>query len=119
MQGPARKGASGVAHHRHCLGTDCISSKEGGEAFFVELTRSQAQYSLSSILFAGRESIPIQFEEQDAHDEARALVAIEEGMIANDARRVGRRHLDSVGLRSVGPYLLCPRQSGFEQGVVA
>ena len=104
---------------RPCLGLSYIGAQESGEAFFVELARSQAQHRLGRIRFTCSESIAIQFEEQNAHDEAGSLVAIEERMIANDARRVCRCHMDFIGLRSVGPYLLCPRQSGFEQAVVA
>ncbi len=56
----------------------------------IGLAASQRQHSLSRFLFGRSKFLPIQFEKQNTHDNAGALIAINEGMITDEADGIGR-----------------------------
>lgn len=95
-----------------------IGSKELTEAFFVDGACSQLEHRLCRSLLAPRQSITIELEKQQADHKAGALVAINEGMILNDARRVLRSKSDDVGtgMRNV---VKRSAQRGLKQRTVA
>jgi hypothetical protein len=64
-----------------------LARQEPGVTRLVERARRQRQDGLRGIRLAGGKAVTVEFEEQDADHEADALVAVDEGVIAHQARR--------------------------------
>src|SRR5690606_32044116 len=86
-------------------------------AILIDCTRGQFEDGLCRRLLAGRESVSIQLEKQHTAYESGALIAINEGMILNDARRVLGSKFDDVRTR-VGNMVQRPRKRGLKQRFV-
>jgi hypothetical protein len=65
-----------------------IPAKERAVAYFIEVAGRQFQDRLRRVFLACGEETAIQFEKQDSDHEARALVAVDKGMVAYDACRI-------------------------------
>lgn len=61
----------------------------------------------------------VQFEEEDAHEEAGAFVAVDEGVIADDTGNVRDSHLYDVWIVAVGVKLLRASEGGLKQALIA
>ncbi len=84
----------------------------------IQRTRRQFQNGLGRIGLARREAVAIEFEKQNPDDKAGALVAVDERVIAHDARRISRRLIEQVGCIRIGLNLLRPGEGGLQQGRV-
>jgi hypothetical protein len=62
---------------------------------------------------------PFNSKEEDAHEEAGAFVAVDEGMVADEASDVGGRHVYDVGVIAIGMKLLRPGKGGLKQAGIA
>src|ERR1700730_5119712 len=69
--------------------------------------------------FTGPKVNPVQYQEENTDHKPCPLVAIDKRMIANDARRVQRRHFDDAGGVGTGVVLSWPGKSRFQQARIA
>ena len=69
------------------LRTRYIGAQKSAIVCFIEASGRQFQNRLCRVLLAGGEEVTVEFEKQDSHHKARALIAIHEGMVAHDAGR--------------------------------
>ena len=76
-----------------------VVPQEQSEPSFVDSTGGEFKDGLRGFGFGGGEVEAIQFQKQNSDDKAGTLISIEEGMVLDDARRVGGGHLDYVGRR--------------------
>src|SRR5712691_4394138 len=101
-----------------------IGAKECGIAGLIEGSGRKLQNGLCRAFLAGGKTVAVQFQKQDSNNEAGPLVAIDEGMIARDARRVGCRRFDEessvrffvsppIDVRGMSEVLLWAGQGGF------
>ena len=80
--------------------------------------RTQAPEQPESRFTRLRKTVAVQFQKEDSNNETGALVAIDEGTVAHDARGVGRRKIDEIDVSSMSELLLRARQGGFQQRIV-
>jgi hypothetical protein len=74
-----------------------IGAHKFAEALFVHRAGGKFKYCLRRRFLAGRETITIEFQKQNADDEPRSLVAVKERVILHDAGCVRSRKLDNIG----------------------
>jgi hypothetical protein len=67
----------------------------------------------------GGETIAVQFQEEDADEEAGAFVAVDEGMVADDADGVYGSHIYNIRVLAIGVQLPRAGQSGLKQAQIA
>ena len=96
-----------------------VSAHPGSKGAFVEGSGGKTQHCLCGIFFAGSQTIAVHFEKQGAHDKAGALVAVDEGVIADDTGCVGASEIYRVGIVAIGVKLLRSSEGGFEQSFIA
>jgi hypothetical protein len=96
-----------------------ISSQPGCVRGFIELTGSQRKNSLSRVFLAGGEIEAVKFEEQNPNHEPGSLVAIDEGMVADNPSGVKRRHFDDVGSSRISVVLAGPGESRVQKPSLA
>src|SRR5579863_428037 len=70
-------------------------------------------------LLGRSETASIEFKEQDSNDKARPLVAVNKGMVLDDAGGVGARHIDQVSLAIANRDLLGAGEGGSGQSLLA
>ena len=70
---------------------------------------------MRGIFLAGNETIAVEFEEKDSDDEPGALIAVDEGMVADYPSGIDRRHVDHICGFGIGKMLLWPRQCRSQQ----
>ncbi len=72
------------------------------EFLFVQLSRRQGQDGVSALRVIRHEAPSIEYQEQLDRDKGRVLVAINNGVIADQAESVSRRQGRCVGLAILG-----------------
>jgi len=87
-------------------------------ACLVERGCCQTYHSLRGIHFAGLEIEAIEFQEENTDHETSSLIAIDKGMVADNARRVEGGHFDNAGRTSVSIVLAGPCESGLQQPLI-
>jgi len=92
-----------------------VSPQPRGVGSFIELAGCQCHHSLSGIFLCGFEVEAVEFEEEDTNHKAGALVAIDKRMVADDASRVKRRHLDDIRRVRIGVVLAGTGEGGVQQ----
>src|SRR5450755_1784851 len=85
-----------------------IRSKKGAVSLFIKISGRQFQNSPRGVFLAGTEATIIQFEKENSYHKAGALIAVNKGMVANNAGRVVGRHIDKVWRGGVSESLLSP-----------
>jgi hypothetical protein len=68
--------------------------------------------------FCGGEVETVQFEKEDPDEEAGALVAVDECMVADDASDVAGCHIDSVRVIAIGVELVRTSEGGLEEAPI-
>jgi hypothetical protein len=96
-----------------------VSPQPSGKCNFIELACRKIQDSLSSIFLAGIEIEAVKFEEQNTDHETGPLVAIDEGMVADNTGCVQSGHCGDVGKVGVGVVLAGTGESRLQQPSVA
>lgn len=91
-----------------------IRPQKSAIAGFIQVPGRQSQDRLCSVFLAGGEKIAIEFEKQDTHHKAGALIAIHERTAAHDASRIGGGHVYDIGRLGIGEMLLRQGQRGLE-----
>ncbi len=71
--------------------------QEHGISRLIPRPGGEHEHCSRRILFTGGKILTVEFEEQYAKDEARALVAINKRMVFDDARRIGGRQRRAEG----------------------
>ena len=74
-----------------------VRAHPGRKSGFVEGSGGKGQHGARNVFFAGRQSEAAQFQKQRAQDKTRAFVSVDEGVIADNPRRVGVREVDESG----------------------
>jgi len=82
---------------------------------FAECAGGKIQNRPRGILLTRDEADAVELEEKNAYDESRPFVAIDKGMITDDACRIERGHCDDVTRVGIGMVLGGPSQSGLEK----
>lgn len=104
--------------HRLALHGRRVGGEESGIGRLVDRPGGPRQHDLRRLRFVGVEVMAVQLEKEDAEQKTRALVAVDERMIADDRSRVERRELDDAGRLVLGGPLSRPGQGRFQQGPV-
>ena len=79
------------------------------EFVFAHIARGDSEYGEHTGGIVGDQLKAVECEEQFGGDEGRALVAIDEGMVARQSPAVGGSQRSGIGL-SIGGEILRPRQ---------
>ena len=88
-----------------------VLPQPGGEPGLIERACRQTHHGLSGIGFARPEVEAVEFKEEDADDKSGSLIAVQEGMIADNACGVESGHFNNVWGACVGIVLAGPSQS--------
>src|SRR5713226_8669509 len=96
-----------------------VGAEPGGEGGFVEGSGGEAEDGLCSGFLGGGEMIAVQFEEEDADEEAGALFAVDERVVADNACGVVGSHVYDVRVIAIGVELLRPGKGGLKQVHIA
>lgn len=102
---------------QRCVST-AIGAQEGGVTCLIKRASRQCENGLGCIGFIGRKPVAVEFKKQNAHHKAGSFVAIDEGMVAHDSRRISGGEVDQVGSVCIGMNLLRSGERGFQQGVI-
>jgi hypothetical protein len=93
--------------------------KKSAVPCFIQISGGQLHDGLRGVFFASGEAVAIQFEKEDPHYKARALVPIHKRMVANNPGRISSGHGNDISRFSIGEVLLRPGQRRFQQAVIA
>jgi hypothetical protein len=96
-----------------------VGPQPSGRCSFVEGACCKIPDGLSGIFLGGLEVEAVEFEEQNPDYKTGPLVAIDEGMVAENAGCVKSGHCDDVGIVGGGVVLAGTGQSGLQQPSVA
>jgi len=86
---------------------------------FIEGARGQCHHGLSGIFLAGPKVEAVEFEKENANHKASALVAVDDGVVADDAGRVKGGQFDDVGSAGIRVVLTGAGKRGFQESPVA
>jgi len=98
--------------------TLAVGAQPGRVCRLIERAAREAKDGLSGILLTCHEDEAVELEEKNARDKASALVTVDEGMVADDARRIEHRHLNYVRPVGVGVVLEGASHSGLQKAFI-
>lgn len=96
-----------------------IGAEPGGEGGFVDCAGCEAEDGLGGGFLRGGEAVAVQFEEEDADNEAGAFVSVDEWVVEDDPGSVSGSQGDDVGIFAVGEELPGASERGGEQAGIA
>ncbi len=85
----------------------------------IERAARKAEDGLSGTFLTRPEDEPVELKDKNARDKTSTLVAVNEGMVADDACRIEHRHLNQVRLLGIGMVLEGASQSGLQKAFIA
>jgi hypothetical protein len=106
-------------HLPSTLAPDDVGPQPSRISNFIERACCEIPDGLSSVFFAGFEVEAVEFEKQNPDYETGSLVAIDEGMVADNAGGVKSGHAHDVGAVGVGMVLAGTGQGGLQQPSIA
>ena len=129
--GPARDGniVRGQSSPRHSHSSSivypavsppfAVGAQPGRVRRLIERAAGETQDGLGGILLACYEDEAVELKEKDARNKTSPLVAVDERMVADDARRIERRHLNHVRMLGIGMMLAGSGQSRLQKTFIA
>jgi len=96
-----------------------VSAQPGRVGCIVERAARKTENSLSGILLGSHKYEAVELQENDADDKTSRLVTIHEGVVADDTRRIERRHLNHIRMLNTGMMLAGPSQSRLQKPLIA
>jgi hypothetical protein len=96
-----------------------IGRQPSGKCSFSQRSCGKVQDGLGRVFLAGLEGEAIEFNEQNTDDETGALIAIYEGMIADNTGGIQSCHRNDVGTVGVSLVLARTSKGRLEQSSVA
>ena len=96
-----------------------VDAQPGRVCRLIKRAARETKDGLGGILLACHEDEPVELKEKNARDKTSALVAVNEGMVADDARRIEHRHLNHVRPAGIGMVLERASQSRLQKAFIA
>ena len=95
-----------------------VLAQPGGEGGFVQFAGGQGKHVGHAVGIFRSQGVAIECQEQFRYDKRGALVAVNEGVVAGDAKRITCRQVGGIGLSVMG-QLLRAGQRRLQQATVA
>lgn len=89
-------------------------AKEDCVLHFIQPSGRKIDHRLRRYLFTSGKTIAIELKEENPNQESGSLVAVDEGMVGDNGRRVQRDQVDDIGRRTIGMVLQRPSKRGLQ-----
>ena len=73
-------------------GNDGVVPEELGNLRLIDLTLSNSENKFDELLVVSFDRLAIEFEEDEGHFQTYSFITVNEGMVLNKMKQVGRRH---------------------------
>ena len=75
--------------------------EELGNLRLIDLTLSNSENKFDELLVVSFDRLAVEFEEDQGHFQTNSFITVNEGMVLNKMKQVGRRHKKDVGMQKL------------------